>query len=476
MTKSAIAVGATLLAATSIALITPKFIGNTVDTNVKNFVTYVDDLPGYEAELLSSELGWFGATNKIRIKFEDPNDVLKSEPSTFNFNFDLRLDTQHGPFLTGESSTIGLASWKVTIDDNEFTKSLNLKGQPFYQLDGLTSLSGNHYFKDFMPTFSTNIEQDDGSEPTKLDFAGYTGKGEIVEQDFKYYSTIGKLTMTADNGITTFDKMSLDATASGTMKQFFEDGFYDSDFRFKIGELMAKNDNLAANVQMNDLLIYATSELHEELNSGDSSLGFSSKSFKNDDFVADDMVMEFELNSIDIGIVRQFQDMQNGLVGDDGLPDSVATQEKLREVLTSFMSRNPEINLSKLKFTLEQGQFDANIHTKFVDALPVPPVDQWQDPGYWLGHLFADGLVTADKEVMVLLMQKVLENQIAKAPQAKDMSKEQIQGIAVAQAGMAVQNLVAQGFLVEMEKGYQSKLSFKDWQFMVNEQVIPLPI
>ena len=103
-----------------VGLIGPKIIGSVVNGKMDDFVGSLNESPGYEATIVSSQSSWFStvATVKVGVNpviFGDLSANPEAAEFFDNFSVNAHVTAQHGPFLTLNGVGFGLLSSLIHI-------------------------------------------------------------------------------------------------------------------------------------------------------------------------------------------------------------------------------------------------------------------------------------------------------------------------------------------------------------------------
>ena len=108
---------------TVIFLAGPKIIGNSVNQNLNDFITNLNEIPGYQFKVKNLESGWFSTNAEVNVGFDPAilndgsmdlaQELLIKQLLNANFN----ISAQHGPLLTLNGFGLGLFSFTIDVDD-----------------------------------------------------------------------------------------------------------------------------------------------------------------------------------------------------------------------------------------------------------------------------------------------------------------------------------------------------------------------
>jgi len=453
------------------ALITPKLIAGKIESNINNLVTEINALHGYQASLTEVSPTWFNTEGVINISFDPTALNANSASKIEGFEAKFQFSADHGPILLNSDKFIGLMSMNVTLEDSEVREYLRwAEDKPLYNAKLYGSLLGNITYKDTIEPF--NVANDEG---TNISFKGYQGNGNFSNTEWSYKGLALPLTIESENtGNVTLGEIELDIHANASFAQMLETSLYDSDSKINLKSLSVKDDNSNNNIELENLYIVATSAVDKTKDVGSVGITYGLGSIDFQEFAATDLALAIEVNNISNSFVQAYKKVESELSKGSTEQVQAKLQQFLENNLLSVLEAEPQINVTSLRGTLEEGSFESKVNTSLVGITQLPQM--LEDPGFWLSHVLADGEIVGDKAVVERIATLVMVNQLKTNPQTMGMSEAELEQIAQQQVPQMLQMFMQQGFIVANDTSYTSKFSFKDKALTVNDKQIPLPL
>lgn len=457
------------------ALVMPKIIAGNVKSNIDTIVEQINNQPGYVASISELHSGWFDSNAKITISFDDifGNDLSAEVSEQLEaFAIELVVDVNHGPVLTTGEHALGLAHYSVKVANEQIKEYLEWDTtSPIYEVSSHVNLFGNISYTDKIQPFTITEKE----ENIEFNFTGYQGSGVLVNDEWQYVGQSNQMLIKTENGDVVIDTMDVDMTVSASIVEMLSSGFYDSDTTFNIRSISFEDKDKTedSRVVANNLYIKANSKINTEKNTGNIGITYGLDTFTMADFKAENLALAIEINNLSKRFIDAYQENINEL--SQGSPSE--TEAKLLQFiethLLSLVKAEPEVNITSLRGTFEQGSFDSEINTSLVGVNAMP--DVLADVDFWLSHLLADGQLTGDKAVIEYIAAKIMESQLKKNPQTAEMTSEEIEQIAVQQVPQLLQNFIQQGLLIAKDEQYSTSFVLKNKAFSINDKPIPLP-
>ncbi|MCV6603965.1 MAG: YdgA family protein, partial [Porticoccaceae bacterium] len=189
----------------------PLYTAKLAHDGLQQQMAQMNEMPGYKAELVEYEKGWFNATARMRIGMDA--DMLAGTPNAdkigdLSMLFD--LDIAHGPLLLADGVGVGLVSAKGTLNEDNMPELTEFREQA--GLDALltfqqtTDLLGVSHYSTQVPEFEVS---DAGG---KLTFGGMkvAGDYDLKDNTMSGKGTIGELTVAGDGAYILVEAMQMD--------------------------------------------------------------------------------------------------------------------------------------------------------------------------------------------------------------------------------------------------------------------------
>lgn len=449
------------------ALITPKIVGTQVEAKLNESIAALNAMPGYKVEVIEQDLGWFSSSSKLAFSFDTTMGAagLAGEVIETKANF----DAVYGPVLMGESTSLGLVGWQLSVLADELRETLVWpKDVAFYHVTGTSDFFLNGHYQDAITQFSSPKVSN-----TQFEFSGYQGVGSYTGELFSYQGSADSFIAENTEGVFKSNNLLLKMDIKGTIEQVFSSGFYDSDSKFSLADISYQSHFTDEVLDIKNTYITASSDIDDESQNIAFDVVYGVDSVSMNEFEGSDFALGIQLNHLS----KVFFDQYKALLENSSTFDENASLEdrmaSLSEFLLPLVSANPEFNITQLGGTIPEGSFESHLNTSLVGVTSLPqPID---DVAFWLSHLLMDGQIRGDKEVVELAAKMFMVMQLQTNPQTQGMGKAQLEQIAASQVPLLLQTFVQQGLIVGDDTGYQTALSFKDKVFKVNDTQVPLP-
>ncbi|MCO4798988.1 MAG: YdgA family protein [Colwelliaceae bacterium] len=454
------------------ALITPKMVSVKVEKQINNIVKEINDAYGYTATISNLESKWFSTSGKIRISIDVEQFSIQDAPAELEDAYlDFDIQAQHGPILTNGDNALGLFNMSLAANHDKLREYLNwAEESPIYGLKLFTDITGNTSYKDVIQAFSMS----DTENSLDIKFEGYQGAGTFSNGALTYQGTSNESNITLDNANMKIGEIEMSMVADASIAELFQTGLYDSDSKISVKSINIIDESKAMNAKLDNIYIEAISKVDNVKNSANIAITYGVDTIETNDFNAKDVALALEINNISKAFVTAYQ--ENTKMFTEGTEEEI--QENIlkfaQDNLLTFLKAEPQINITSLRATLDEGTFESHINTSVVGITQVPKI--MEDPMFWLPHLLANGEVKGSKAVIEYIAATAVESQIKADPQAANMTDEQIKQIAAQQVPQFLQGFIQQGFIIENQSGYQTNFVFKDKALTVNNKPIPLPI
>ncbi|NRA84039.1 MAG: YdgA family protein [Gammaproteobacteria bacterium] len=463
-----------LIAVATVGAIAPMFVGSQIDASLNQFVTHINDSPGYSAKLTSIETTWFATTAKLDVSLQVADfSGQQGEPTAEKMSIEIDFEASHGPVLFGTHSGLGWASWSATVNGEDIRQHASWAADtPLYQLTSTMGLSGTHRYADTIPALNIIIP-DIGT----IDFSEYTGQGTYSGSGLVYAGGSKSIIANIDGVTVTTDSISLEIDASASFEEMVTQGIYDSTSKFHVDKVVINSLAGDDEKSFSDLYINAITGINDSKTLGNMALSYGVGVIDLKAFHAEDVALNMEFNNLSAGLFKEWQAFAKQL-------DTSAPQEMVLKMkdfgldqLPAFLKPQPQFNITSLRATFPEGKVTSNLNTSLVGIDAVP--DQLSDIGFWASHLLVDGKVEGDKAAIEFVASQYIKSQMLRGQSEASMTPEEIDELntmALQQIQGMLGMLTEQGMVKATDANYTSELSFKDSQLTVNGTVIPLPI
>ena len=384
---SAILIIVTLLAG-------PKIISNSVNQNLNNFITNLNEIPGYQLKITNLESGWFSTTAEVNIgldplMFNDGSMNLEEELIMKQLlNADFNITSQHGPLLTLNGLGLGLLAFNIEVDDFKMREYLKFpENQPLYSVKGGTSFFGATRYIDSMPSFTV-------IDLANFRFDGWSGQGQASSDKVAYKGEMSSLTFIDKDLSLEITSVTINFDYDTSISEVMTNMFVDSKGEFNIGTV--KVSDASMDFALKNLGVSVLSKVDKNEDLIDYSVNYSAEAISALTFKAKDLMFNFELNNLEKSLI----DFLEEIVQKDPLEIEQAMldlqeqdMDEKKKYLLPILQASPEFNLTKMSGNIGSGNFSGYVKTKLTDIENLPDAPE-EDMAWWLSKIVIDSKLT----------------------------------------------------------------------------------
>jgi uncharacterized protein YdgA (DUF945 family) len=246
--------------------------------------------------------------------------------------------------------------------------------------------------------------------------------------------------------------------------------FYNSDANITFGSIVLDMpvDGLA--LDMENFVLDMNSTTKEDGALMDIGMDYLVDSVSAPNFEAKDLVVKTEINNLEKVLFETLQSLSD---------DPMKMQEVMGDIMTTKLlaqlKTNPEVNITELSGTINDGVMNAKFLSKLQGIEEMPAM--MEDPSFWLSKAVVDADVKMDKTMAMWVGTQVVASQMAADPSTAGMTDAEIQDMASQQVEGMLGMFAAQGMLVVNEEGgYEMAFTMEDGQATLNGNPMPLPL
>lgn len=458
-----------ILVIAAIGLVGPKIIGNNAIQKIDQMITSMNDLPGYQVNVVSVESGWFSTSTKIDFGIDEAifgEMSMDPELAAFFENFSLTIDAkaQHGPFLTLNGLKLGLLALKAEVDESIFRDLITYSDdRRLVSLYLDVSLFGNARYSDSVEGF-TVIGMDG------ISFSGWAGKGTMSSTHIDYKGQMDSLIMDLGAVAVEINSISLAFDADDSLMKIMTDPFYNSSFESSMGSLtVSPMIDQNRTITIENILMDGISQQSDDGKLMDVDFNYGIGKIIAPQFTAKDLVVKSEFLNLERGFVTAIQEASaNPLVLEEMASD-------FENKVLPQLKASPAFNITDISGTFSDGQFSGNIFTKItgVDGIPV----NIEDPVFWASKLVVDAKLKVERAIALFIAERSLFGQFKSNTELfSQMSDSEIQQLAEMQAVTMLDMLSTQGMIASNAEGnFEIDFIMKDGQATLNGNPMPLP-
>lgn len=389
-----------LILITIIFVAGPKIISNSINQSLNDFITNLNDMPGYQFKIKNLESGWFSTNAEVNVSFDpaiinDGSIDLAQElfiKQLLNANFN--ISAQHGPLLTLNGFGLGLFAFTIKVDDFSMREYLKYsENQSLYSVKGKTGFLGATSFIDSMPSF-TIVDFSD------FKFDGWSGKGKASSKKLAYQGEMPSLIFTDQNQSLEVTSVTLnwdfDTSILGGINNFF----VNSKAEFNVGSVRYF-DSVQANENFNlkNFGVSVLSEVNKNEDLIDYAVNYSLEAMSVDTFNVNDFVLNVELKNLEKSLINLLEELalKNPLEFEQAMVDLQEQDiEVTKKFLLPILQASPEFNLSQMSGNIGSGNFSAYLKTKLTDIENLSDILE-DDMAWWASKIAIDSKLTLDK-------------------------------------------------------------------------------
>lgn len=466
MSKKGIAIGAVVVIGGLFA--SPYFIGAQAESNVREYVQLFDqEQPGYSAEVVSFERGWFSSNAVIRVGLDLA--TLLADPTAESVATDIDLSIQHGPVLTDNGFSAGLAAWQAKVSGAGLEAYVEWdQQQPLYLQQGTVSLGGTATYQDYIPRLAST------EAIPELNFAlsEYRGDGSYQSETLAYQGNYEQLTMNiADAYAVELNAMVIEAVGNADLRTMIAGDFYPLDMTFTIGQtqVSAAEESLFTMSQLTSDIALQVSE--------DGSLAHVHMGYGAEQVVAGGIEVtairsHTEINNISKPFIDAYLDVIKDTVGEEDPEVLVQAMTNLVEThKEALLMAQPEFAISDMGFTMEQGTMNASMRMGLAELEQVPAQLNEQ---FVMENMQATAHMDIAKPLAVWLAKTYVITMLEANGQAAQMDAEQLEQMATQQAAMMLNSFATQGLLKSEGDAYVLDVELAKGLLNLNGQSMPL--
>ena len=465
--KKILLIGVVVVAGVVVA--TPKYASSRFESQLTSTIEKINQTPGYQASIISNEIGWFDAKTTIHINLDFaslPQYANQPLPADLpEIATDLTFNTQFGPLLFADNALFGLYSTSAEIAAEPLREHLTWpQNQPFAKVTLSESLTHSFYMHDELTAFSF----DDDSGRLKLEFSGYQGNGSWVGKKLAYEGNAASFSSEGE-----FDSnlkgIKLSVSAATDLASVLAGELYESSTTFSIDGFESKP------LQISDMLFTAASTLDKTKDTSSLQMRYQVGKVHAKDVELSNAALAMNVKDIDNGFIRELQQMIEEASKADQDPQIMQLkligfiQEKLPELL----QKSPVLDM-QLTAEIPQGKFDAKLDSQIDDITAPIKLQQLDDEAFWLEHAKAHLNANMDKDVANFIAAMTLKYRLASSPQFARMSPTEQQQMLDTQAGTVLEQLIKTNILQQKDDQFVVEASVEKGVAKLNGMPIPL--
>ena len=383
------------------------------------------------------------------------------------------IDVQHGPVMTADGISMGLATVHSEIDSTagKLAEIQQQLGVPYlFQVDAQVDFDGSFDFQAEIPPIANN------DPDYRFDFSGLNYTGYFDRPDSRVTARGG-----TDQFLFEMDSAQIAVADIGiTMdSRMLSSSLWLGKTSMDVGEVHLRNPDSAnesfdlrglgfdADVGLNDtadkLAIAFVYRIADVSGVPDSDIS--------------DLRVGMRLRDIDREAIEDYLLVAQQL----GFADPDAMEKLLPELQTigtKILRGSPGVDLNPFEFVLNGEPFTANIGIDFDGTVLPADIDIINligDPGVLIEALSGAGQIASSESLARTLAINILRGQIAQGvPPDAEITAADIEAAATQQAAMMIDGMIQQGLIQRKNDQLNMDISYADGQLFVNNVPVPL--
>ena len=342
-------------------------------------VAQLNEVPGYKAELIDYQKGWFTATTQLRIGMDEAmfaGTPGASEIGDLSLLFD--MDIAHGPLLLGDEIGVGLISSKGTLNETdtpaitEFREKAGLDTLMSYRQ--VTSLLGVSHYTSTVPAFELSDTQG------RVSFGGLDifGDYDLKSQTVSGHGTVGKVEISGQGATVVVEPMVMDFDIEilNWMVQLGSQNLVMPGMKVYQGDSAAGEPIMS----MSNAKLVSNADTDGEGTMG-VTVTMAMESMNGQGMELQDFNLDIAFERISLKAVEQFMEMYNSAMGNMADPQLAQMQIAMggAALLPEILQQSPVFAIPDLSFKMngEPLNADARVEVKAEGAdMSAVMVDQ----------------------------------------------------------------------------------------------------
>ena len=448
-------------------LISPFAIGMFVENGVREQIAIYDSQPSWDATVESYERGFRSSTARLNIALSSAELAeLESDPALAalaNFSLPVIVEISHGPVLLDGGFPLGTTAVRAYIDPESqlSTMAQQFLGMPYIiELRGRSGFGMGFDFEGEIPAF------DGAFADTSYAFSGLDFTGNARGGDVTLDALLEEASLQGMGESMLLEALAVTGNWEGRARQIAL-----GDFEMTLGRLVASNalTGGAPVFSANDLGITSSVvesdggellELRALYSMGSLMLG--------DALDLSDAALGLNLLEIDAEGANELYRISGEIAS---VEDPLLLLDTMMPALDKIVAAGPTLSIDPLQFSMREGDLDASLDVSIdPSVLPTGSARDLQNIAFAMGAVSANLDLRASKDLVERITAMIMTTQIAMmpGPGGGQMSPEQIQAMAEAQAGLTLVALTAQGILVDDGENFTATIRFADGQATAN--------
>ncbi|HEY7884857.1 MAG TPA: DUF945 family protein [Cellvibrionaceae bacterium] len=459
-----------------IAVAIAFFLGMLAERKLNRAIAHLHAYPGYTAEVVAFERGWFSSQAQLSIGMDLPQEFFAAmESPAFGMSLPLAITLQQGPVFFNEGLGLGWYRWQAVPANNKTGQSE--PSSPLFTHRGITSLSGHTRFTDNVSAFSKTINDENGV----VDFGGYHGLGIIGSSGRMSY--VGDIeSFSFSEGDKAINLRSFNVKTDADLAQMDWELFvYPGEFALSLAELNAAINTGAQLQEIKLQTLTMTSSMKVPANANWMSMDLQTAiaSLTVNDWYLRDLIWDMAFDNFSMDFYRAYHhaniEMFDAMyTADTDTPPALNFGKHFTpEVMQAFIENGPAFRIDTLSATLPQGEFAVSAGLNLKADTPVPALPS--NPLWLIGAIQAQASIEVDQTLAQYFARLSTEFQVRAAmAESPDVTEEQIQQMLDTQVTTTLDMLIQQGLVISQGEVLTSQLQYNGGEFTVNGNPIPL--
>ncbi|OUS30022.1 hypothetical protein A9Q98_05345 [Thalassotalea sp. 42_200_T64] len=344
-------------------LVAPYFSGQLAETELRNMVAKMQNIPDAVVTIENYHRGWFNSTADVVLNYIQEID---SQVAPLEMKITSKQSMQHGPILS-QSNGLGFGLIDIAYDFElthnqdaalEFTHNFTKDKLESYMRIGYTGTMTS-----FISLQPVKIVSDDGtfdikaltfdsvfSRNGRLQMSG-NWQGLDVTKLAQKLMSINEIQFSADQQVVRGDIFSYNALALG-------------DSNFYINNIEMIGATAAESVTINDLTMQSSS--HEENGFMYADVDINIDSIKAIGQEFNKFAYQLSFNKLDLDVYQEFQNL---MIDNNGQQDPDMLMMQMQAMLPKLLTSGPELKINKLGMQTAQGEIASQLNISFDQSV-----------------------------------------------------------------------------------------------------------
>lgn len=472
MSKKGIVIGIVVVAAA--LSVTPYVIGSQTKSAIQDQVALFDSSqPVYQARIVSYDRGWLSSNAVIEVGVDLDALGMGDEAEAAVATSEFQLSLQHGPVLTDQGFSLGLASWQLSNNGQGLEDYVQWdKEQLLYLQQGSVSLAGNATYSDAIP----QLNNTGNTGEVSFTLSEYVGHGSYDGETLIYDGLFSDFVLSVESLMVETRNAKLSMVASTDIATILKGDFYTGTGQLLLDSAIVTTVEAGEVAAVNDLSMDYITSVSEDTTTNTTlahmNINYGASSLRINGVEAANLRFDTAINNLDKSFLDAYLEQVRAGFGEDPEQMTIMLSELFESHGLAFLQAQPELAVTEFSGILPQGTFNANAAMSVAGVTALPK--SMEDDAFWREHLRVDSDATVAKPLLQWAAKSYVYMSLVNVSQASELTAEQLDQIAAQQAAMMIQAFIQQGVLREEDETYIFDFAIADGMMTINGQSTPL--